>query len=101
MENTVYSSFLSLTVENTNTIINRIKYIRSNFNSRGVNSRELWRVFGHSSESSGAFLTKIGGNVPTDLPDLPKPTRTSKNLRKTKFLEKKFLKNRKNFNDYF
>ena len=26
--------------------------IRSNFNSRGVNSRELRRVFGHSSESS-------------------------------------------------
>ena len=36
--------------------------IRSNFNSRGVNSRELRRVFGHSSESSGWILTKIGGN---------------------------------------
>ena len=36
--------------------------IRSHGNSRGVNSRELRRVFGHSSESSGAFLTKIGGN---------------------------------------
>ena len=36
--------------------------LRSNFNSRGVNSRELRRVFGHSSESSGAFLTKIGEN---------------------------------------
>ena len=44
--------------------------VRSNFNSRGVNRRELFGFGGHSSESSGAFLTKIKGHL---LPDLSKP----------------------------
>ena len=35
-------------------------YVRSNFNSRGVNSRELFWFFGHSSLSHHAILTKIG-----------------------------------------
>ena len=37
-------------------------FLRSNLNTREFNSRENYRVFGHNSESSGAFLTKIGGN---------------------------------------
>ena len=36
--------------------------IRSHGNSRGVNSREVRGFFGHSSESTGWILTKIGGN---------------------------------------
>ena len=39
--------------------------LRSNFNSRELNSRELFRFFGHNSGPSGAFLTKIGGNFPS------------------------------------
>ena len=37
--------------------------LRSNFNSRGVDSRELFWFFGHSSLSHHALLTKIGGNA--------------------------------------
>ena len=65
-------------------------FIRSNFNSRGVNSRELFRFFGHNSLSYHAIWTKIGGNLPTDLPDLPKPSKPTKNLKKRKILETKF-----------
>ena len=36
--------------------------IRSHGNSRGVNSREVRGFFGHSSESTGWILTKIGAN---------------------------------------
>ena len=63
------------------------KTIRSNFNSRGVNSRELFWFGGHSSESSGAFLTKIGRNLPTSLPDLSKPKFSRSNRRKIKILD--------------
>ena len=61
--------------------------LRSNFNSRGVNSRELFWFWGHSSESPGAFLTKIGRNLPTSLPDLSKPKKSRSNRRKTKILD--------------
>ena len=37
-------------------------FLRSNFNTREFNSRENHRFFCHNSESSGAFLTKIGEN---------------------------------------
>ena len=36
--------------------------LSSNFDTREFNRRENDRFFGHNSESSGAFLTKIGGN---------------------------------------
>ena len=36
------------------------RVLRSNFNSRGVNSRELFWFFGQSSLSHHAILTKIG-----------------------------------------
>ena len=45
--------------------------LRSNFNSRGVNSRELFWFFGHSSLSHHAFLTKIGGNFSYKPPGPP------------------------------
>ena len=38
------------------------KSLRSNFNSRGVNRRELFWFFGHSWLSHHAILTKIGAN---------------------------------------
>ena len=62
--------------------------IRSNFNSRGVNSRELFGFFGHNSLPYHAIWTKIGGNLPTDLPDLPKPSKPTNNLKTHKILEK-------------
>ena len=61
--------------------------IISNFNSRGVNSRELFWFFGHNSLSYHAIWTKIGGNLPTDLPDLPVTSKPTKNLKKHNFLE--------------
>ena len=45
--------------------------LRSNFNSRGVNSRELFCFFGHSSLSHHAFLMKIGGNASYKPPGPP------------------------------
>ena len=45
--------------------------VRSNFNSRGVNSRELFWFFGHSSLSHHAFLTKIGGHFSYKPPGPP------------------------------
>ena len=47
------------------------EYIRSNVNSRGVNSRELFLFFGHSSLSHHAFLMKIGGNASYKPPGPP------------------------------
>ena len=70
------------------------------YNTRGVNSRELFRFFGHNSLSYHAIWTKIGGNLPTDLPDLPKPSKHTKNLKKHKILESKFLKFLENLHDY-
>ena len=62
--------------------------LRSNFDSRGVNSREHFYGFlGHSSESSGVLLTKIEGNLPTSLPDLSKPKFSRLNRRKTNILD--------------
>ena len=46
-------------------------FLRSNFNSRGVNSRELFWFFGHSSLSQHAFLMKIGGNASYKPPGPP------------------------------
>ena len=45
--------------------------LRTNFNSRGVNSRELFCFFGHSSLSHHAFLMKIGGNASYKPPGPP------------------------------
>ena len=45
--------------------------LRSNFNSRDVNSRELFWFFGHSSLSHHAFLMKIGGNASYKPPGPP------------------------------
>ena len=56
--------------------------IRSNFNSRGVTSREIFWSFGHNSLQYHAIWTKIGGNLPPDLPDLPKPSKPTKNPKK-------------------
>ena len=50
------------------------------------------RAFGHSSESSGAFLTEIGGNLPTSLPELFKPSGAIKKLRITNKLGVKDLR---------
>ena len=74
--------------------------IRSNFNSRGVNSRELFRFFGHNSLSYHAIWTKIGGNLPTDLPDLPVTSKPTKKLKKNKKIENTILKFLKNLHDY-
>ena len=74
--------------------------LRSNFNSRGVNSRELFWFFGHNSLPYHAIWTKIGGNLPTDLPDLPKPSKPTLNLKKRQKIETKILKFLKNLHDY-
>ena len=37
-------------------------FLRSNFNSRGVNSREHVRFFGHNSAPRRLIGTRIGGN---------------------------------------
>ena len=57
--------FFTKHIQRRNTSKNNEKHkktLRSNFNSRGVNSRELFWFFGHSSLSHHAILTKIGGN---------------------------------------
>ena len=46
------------------------------------------RVFGHSLESLRWILTKIGGNLPTGLPELSKPSRTLIQARKPNLLRK-------------
>ena len=71
--------------------------------SNGKSSTKIWKLeikwgeymipdfckifFGHNSGPSHAFRMKIGGNVPFNLPDLSKTSRTSKNFRKHKNLE--------------
>ena len=49
--------------------------LRSNFNSRCFFSRYLFYFFGHNSEPHHAFWTKIEGNLPLSLPELPIPIR--------------------------
>ena len=51
-----------------------IDLLRSIFNTREFNSRENYRFFGHNSESSGAFLTKIGGNDSYRVPSYDQKT---------------------------
>ena len=67
--------------------------LRSNLNTRGVNSREHFCFFGHSSLSHHAFLGKIGGNLPLSVPELSKPSGGEKNGRKTpKFTDENLQK---------
>ena len=42
--------------------VNKSGILRSNFNTRELNSRELFWFFGHRKKSLGAFFWKIGGN---------------------------------------
>jgi len=48
------------------------------------------RVFGHNSLPLTLTSTRIHGNVPTSLPELPKPCRTSGKSKKTEFLNPNF-----------
>ena len=58
--------------------------LRSNFNSRGVNSRELFWFFGHNSLPYHAIWTKIGGMKAVSVPDLSITSKSTKNLKKHK-----------------
>ena len=52
--------------------------------------------FGHNSEPHHAFWTKIGGNLPLSLPELPIPTRDLNSSSRPKFFRPKvFEKNQK------
>ena len=70
--------------------IKDLQTLRSNFNTRGVNSREKFWFFGHSSLSHHAFLMKIGGNLPLGFPELSKPSRILLVLGRTQFLRPNF-----------
>ena len=50
------------------------KHIRSNFNTREINSRENYRCFGHNSEPCGNFWTILRHKLPIIHPDLPIPS---------------------------
>ena len=67
-------------------------FLRSNFNSRGVNSRELLGFFGHSSLSHHAILTKIGGSFPTSVPELSIASKAESEAVRVNFLEVKISK---------
>ena len=56
--------------------------LRSNFNSRGVNGRELVLFFGHNSLPYRASWTKIGGMKAISVPDLSITSKPTKNLKK-------------------
>ena len=64
--------------------------ICSNYNTRGVNRREHFCFFGHSSLSHHAFLVRIGGNLPLSIPDLSKPMFLRSNRGKNKILRSTF-----------
>ena len=70
----------------------KIMVVRSHVNSRCFFSRQIVWFFDHSSLPHHQNPTKIGGNLPTDLPDLSKPKNSRSNRGKTKILETKFRK---------
>ena len=47
--------------------------LRSNFNTREINSREICRLFGHNSEPCGNLWTILRHKLPIIHPDLPIP----------------------------
>ena len=49
--------------------------IRSNFDSRGVDSREIGRSFGHNSEPVRSSEIMLRHYLPIITPDLPIPTK--------------------------
>ena len=48
--------------------------LRSNFNTREINSRENYRFFDHNSEPCGNFWTILRHKLPIIHPDLPIPS---------------------------
>ena len=66
-----------------------------NVTSKDLSAFDLF-VFGHNWSPSSPIYIQLGGFVPTSLPELFKPSRTSKNLRKSKLFRTEILrKNRK------
>ena len=59
--------------------------IHSNFNSRGVTSRELVGFVGHNSSPYHAILTKIGGMKAISVPDLSITSKSTNKLKKLTF----------------
>ena len=58
--------------------------LRSNFNTRELNSRELFCFFGHRKNPSERFWRKLEEILPTILPELAKPKFLKSNRGKTK-----------------
>ena len=65
--------------------------VRSNFNTREINSRENNRLLGHNSEPCGNFGTILRHKLPIIHPDLPIPTRDPNSSVQPEFLHPKFL----------
>ena len=56
------------------TFLNPKHILRSNFNTRQINSRENYRFFGHNSEPCGNFWTILRHKLPIIHPDHPIPS---------------------------
>ena len=61
-------------IQTNSTTIKFWAYVRSNFNTREINSRENYRFFGHNSEPCGNFWTILRHKLPIIHPDLPIPS---------------------------
>ena len=65
--------------------------LRSNCNTREINSRENYRFFGHNSEPCWNFGTISRQHLPIIPPDLPIPTRDLNSSVRPKFVNPNFL----------
>ena len=74
--------------------------LRSNFNTREINSRENYRFFGHNSEPCWNFGTILRQHLPIITPDLPIPTRDLNSSVRPEFLNPKILYKIEKFHDY-
>ena len=65
--------------------------IRSNFNTREINSRDNHSFFGHNSEPCGNFWTILRHKLPIIHPDLPIPSNNLNSNVQPEFLNQKCL----------
>ena len=64
--------------------------LRSNFNTREINSRENYRFFGHNSAPCGNFWTILRHKLPIIHPDLPIPSNNLNSNVQPEFLNPNF-----------
>lgn len=75
-------------------------HIRSNFNTREINSGENYKFFAHNSELCGNVWTILRHKLPIIHPDLPIPSNSLNSNVQPEFLNPNFHIKPKNLHEY-